>query len=135
MAAPKFYAWAPRFTFDSAPIAAFSWETAPSSFGAADYKHIGMVHLTYLSSASATLTFTVDGVAQSGLTIASSSGVQYQLIFRAPVMKGKLFKMAFSSAGEFRLDTRDSFLEVKDWGSAAAYSRIRVFGDGSLVEN
>lgn len=132
--AVKFYAWSPRFTFDSAPVSAFSWETAPSSFGAADYKHIGMLHLTYLSSASATLTFTVDGVAQSGITIASSSGVQYQSIFRVPVMKGKIWKLAISSTSEFRLDGRDSFLEIGTWGRDSAYARIRVFSDNSLVE-
>lgn len=131
---PLFYAWSPRFTFHSAPLSAFSWEIAPTTLGMAGYKHAGFVRMTYVSSAAATLTFTVDGTAQAGITVASSSGVQYQAVFRVPVMKGRLWAIALESAGEFRLDTRDSYVEFREWGTDDAYQKLRVFSEFSIIE-
>lgn len=131
---PKFWAWAPRFTMDTAPLAAFSWEIAKTTFGIAGYKHVGIVRLTYISSADASLTFTVDGTAQSSITVASSSGVQAQAVFRVPVMKGRLFGIAITCASEFRLDTASSYIEIKNWGGDGPYNRMTTFGQFAMVE-
>lgn len=132
-ARPFFYIWEPRWTFESAPILAFSWEISPSSLGMDGFKSIGLVKVTHVSTSDLSLTFTVDGV-PTVIIIPHSSGVYAQTILRVPVMKGKIFKARIDSAAEWRLDGRDSFFEVKEWGSDAAYSKMRIYSDFSVVE-
>jgi len=134
---PLFYIYEPRWTFESAPISALSWEISPSTFGMDGFKHIGLCKVTHVSTVDILLTFTVDSVVQTPITIPNSSGVYTQTIFRAPVMKGKLFKLRIASIDgvtDVRLDPRDTFFEVKDWGSDGPYNELRIFGDFSLVE-
>lgn len=136
-ARPFFFIWEPRWTFESAPISAISWEISPTSFGMEGFKHFGLCKVTHVSTSDLTLTFTVDGVAQAGITVANGGGVYSQTIFRVPVMKGKLYKLRIASSNgtaEFRLDTRDTFFEVKDWASDGEYQKLRIFGDFSMVE-
>lgn len=132
---PLFYIWEPRWTFESAPISAFTWEISPTTFGMENMKHIGICKITHVSPAALSLTFTVDGTAQTPITIpASGAGIYEQTIFRVPVYKGKLYKLRIASESEFRLDPRDSFIDVKPWDYDGEYQRLRVFGDYSMVE-
>ena len=131
---PFFYIWEPRFTFVSAPLSAYSWEIDPTTFGMAGYKSIGICRVTHVSTEDLALTFTVDGTAQTPIVIPASAGVYVQTLFRVPVMKGKLYKMRLDSEETFRLDTRDSFFEVKPWGFSGQYQRLRVWSDFSFVE-
>lgn len=133
-ARPFFYIWEPRWTFESAPILAFSWEISPSSFGMDNFKSIGICKVTHVSTADLSLVFTVDGVAQPVITIPNSGNIYTQTIFRTPVYKGKLYKGAISSTAEFRLDGRDSFFEVKEWASDDAYQKLRIYSDFSVIE-
>lgn len=133
-ARPLLYIWEPRWTFESAPISAFSWSISPTTFGMENFKSIGLCKITHVSASDITLVFTVDGVAQPPITIPNSSSTYAQSIFRTPVYKGKLYQLYISSTSEWRLDGRDSFIEVKDWASDGAYQKLRVFGDFSLVE-
>src|SRR5439155_6319680 len=52
---PLFYLWEPRWTFESAPISALSWEISPTTFGIENYKHGGLMRITHVSSADLTL--------------------------------------------------------------------------------
>lgn len=132
---PLFYIWEPRWTFESAPLSAFSWEISPTTFGMENFKHAGMVKITHVSSSDIQLVFTIDNVVQPTITIPNSGGSNYvQNIFRVPVMKGKIWKVRLASASEFRLDTRDSFFEIKDWGKDMEYQKLRILSDFSLVE-
>lgn len=133
-ARPLFYIWEPRWTFEAAPLSALSWDISPSSFGMDNFKSIGLCKITHVSNTDLSLLFTVDGVEQPFITIPNSSGVYTQTIFRVPVFKGKLYRLRIASSSEFRLDGRDSFIAVKNWGSDGAYQELRVFGDYSLVE-
>ncbi len=100
----------------------------------AEYKHIGLCWITHVSTASLTLLFIVDGVVQPLISIPASGGIYKQSVFRVPVMKGKLFKLRIGSGTEFRLDTRDTFIEVKPWDFDGENQKIRVFGDFAMVE-
>jgi hypothetical protein len=93
-----------------------------------------MCKITHVSASNLVLTFSVDGVPQPPLVIPNSSSSYAQSVFRTPVYKGKLYKLRIASPLAFRLDGRDSFIEVKDWASDGMYSRLRVFGDFSLIE-
>jgi hypothetical protein len=136
-ARPFFYIYDTRWTFDSAPMSAQSWEFSDTSFGMEGFKHVGLCKVAYSSAVALTMTVTVDGKVGSVSTLPANGGILNQYIFRVPVMKGKLFKFRVASSdgsSNFKLDTRDSFVEIKDWGKDAQYSNLRVFSDYSLVE-
>jgi hypothetical protein len=126
---PFFYIWEPRWTFESAPILAFSWDISPSTLGTDNFKSIGMCKVTHVSTADLSLVFTVDGVAQPAITIPNSAGIYTQTVFRVPVMKGKLYRANISSSVEWRLDGRDSFFEIKNWASDDMYQKMRIYSD------
>ena len=134
---PLFYIWEPRWTFESAPIQAIAWEISPSTFGMENFKHFGIAHITRVSSVATPITVTVDGTAQTAVNIPSSGGVYATYVFRFPVYKGKLYQLRIApadNATEWRLDTRDSYIEVKEWASNGAYRKMRMFGDFSFIE-
>lgn len=134
---PKLYIWAPRWTFESAPISALAWETSPTTLGMKGFKHLGRYRLTYVSSSILELIITLDGTAQTAISLASSGGVYSTVIGIFPVYKGTLYKFRIgdvSQNAEWRLDTRDSYIEVKEWGSEAPYRQMKVFSDYAMVE-
>lgn len=131
---PLFYIWEPRWTFESAPIYALSWEISPTSFGLENYKHMGLVRITHVSTDVLSLLVTLDGIDQTPVEIASSGGIYATTVFRVPVYKAKLWKIRLSSTAEFRLDGRDTYFEIKEWGSDGPYQQMRVFSDYSLIE-
>jgi hypothetical protein len=133
-ARPFFYIWEPRWTFESAPIYSLSWEISPSTFGMEGFKHFGLCKVAHVSTANLHLIFTVDGVVQPTIIIPHSNGIYKETIFRVPVMKGKIYKLRLDSAAEWRLDGRDSFFEVKDWGTDLAYTPMRIFGDYAEIQ-
>lgn len=134
---PTLYIWAPRWTFESAPISAIAWEISPSTLGMQGYKHLGRYRLTYVSSTALELIVTVDGTAQTAISLASSAGVYATVIGIFPVYKGTLYKFRIGEVdqnAEWRLDGRDSYIETKEWGSEGPYRQLRVFSDYSVVE-
>lgn len=132
---PVLYIWEPRWTLEPAAVSAFAWETSTATtFGMPNFKHFGLYRITHVSTVDLTLTVTVDGVAQTGITIANGSGAYTTTVGRFPVYKGKLFHVRLSSTTEFRLDGRDTYIQVKEWGSPNAYQPLKVFSDYSLVE-
>jgi hypothetical protein len=134
---PIFYIWEPRWTFESAPISALSWEISPTTFGMEDFKHFGLCKVTHVSTVDLSLIVTIDGVAQPTLTITNSGGAYVQTVFRVPVYKAKLYKIRLATSDgttPFRLDPRDSFFQVKNWGSDSPYSELRLFSDYAMVQ-
>lgn len=134
---PKLYIWAPRWTFESAPISALAWETSPTTLGMKGFKHLGRYRLTYVSSSALELIVTVDGTAQAAISLASSGGVYSTVIGIFPVYKGTLYKFRIGEVdqnAEWRLDGRDSFIEVREWGSEGPYRQLRVFSNYAEIQ-
>jgi hypothetical protein len=134
---PELFIWEPRWTFEAAPLAALSWEISPSTFGIENFKHFGICKIAHVSTVDFELTFTADGTIESAITIPNSGGVYTQTIFRVPVYKAKMFKVQLYSTDStvnFRLDPRDSFFQVKEWGSDGPYNEFRIFGDFAAIE-
>lgn len=134
-ARPLFYIWEPRWTFESAPISALSWEISPTSFGVDNFKSVGICKVTHVSTSDIQLVFTVDRIVQTAIVIPNSSGLYEQKIFRVPVYKGKIYSISMSSGKEWRLDTRDSFFDIKEWANDGPFRRVKVFSDYSMIEN
>jgi hypothetical protein len=126
-ARPKLFIWESRWILDSAPISAFAWETNSLLFGMANFKHTGLLRITHTSSADLTLIATLDGTAQSAITITNSGSVPKTDVFRVPVWKAKLWKFRLSSTSEFRLDTTDTIFQIKEWGDPGPYQFNQPF--------
>ena len=131
---PILYIWEPRWTFTSAPIIALSWEISPTTFGHRNFKYLGFYRITHISTVDLTMVVVVDGVAQTPITIPNSGGVQGMTVGRSPVYKGKIYVLRIFCATAFQLDTRDSFIEVKEWASPSAFEELRVFADFANVQ-
>lgn len=135
-ARPLLYIWEPRFTFSSAPIRAASWSMSPSSLGLENWKHIGMVRIAHVSHHPIVLEILWDDVEMRPITIPASGGIYRQDIFRIPAQKFKLIQATLEGKDgtEFNLDQRDTYFDLKEWGSDGEYRGFRLFGDFSMVE-
>lgn len=135
-ARPFLFIWEPRFTFSSAPIRAASWSMSPSSLGLENWKHIRLVRIAHVSHAPVILEIMTDGFNWEPITIPASGGRYRQDIFPVPVHKFKLIQATVEGAdgSEFNLDSRDSYFDIKEWGSDGEYRGFRLFGDFSMVE-
>lgn len=133
-ARPTFYIFEPRWTIEPAGISAYSYEVAETTHGMPGYKHLGACRLTHVSTADLNLIVTVDGAAQTPIVIPNSGGAYDTAWFRFPVYKGRQFKYRLESTAEFRLDERDSYIEVGEWARPTPYSELRVFSEYALIE-
>jgi len=140
---PLLYIWEPRYTFSSTPISVSSapgqpsagWSMSPSSLGLENWKHINLVRISHKSVSPIVLTMVADGVTLPPITIPASGGGLKQDVFRIPVQKFKLLQASITgTGGEFSLDSRDSYFDIKEWGSDGEYRGFRLFGDFSMVE-
>lgn len=129
-ARPKLYIWEPRWTFESAPIDALSWEIAPTTFGMPNFKQGGIFRVFHVSTVDISMVVTIDGTAQSAITIPNSGGAYTHYDFRVPAWKGKVWKIRLvSSDGSttFRLGRIDTAIEIRQWGDPGPYNQIRPF--------
>jgi len=68
------------------------------------------------------------------VTITHSAGIYKETWLRIPVMKGKILEYLISSTAEWRLDGRDSFVQLKEWGSPGPYQELAIFSDYSFIQ-
>lgn len=129
-----FYIWEPRWTFSSAPVSAYSWEISPSTLGFYNFKSLGFGRFGYVSNDALSILVTLDGVAQTPITLSSSSGKYVEYVFRYPVYKAKQYGMRVSCITPFRLSTGNTYIEVKEWASNDAYRQLKVYSDFSYIQ-
>ena len=78
-----------------------------------------------------TFTITIDGVAQTPYTIASTSGAYRKVYLPFRDNKGVAYKYRLESTQAFYLFVRDTEVRVKQWGSTGPYVVKQPFGDFS----
>ena len=125
---PVLFLWEPRWAPETAPLAARRWSVQARHFGMPNYKHIGTCKIVHVSSADLTFTVTIDGTAQTAITITNSSSAYAESYFRIPVMKGRLMAFDLTSTADFRLAPDESWLELGEWDRGEQrYQRVPVF--------
>ena len=125
---PLLYIWAPRWTPETAPMSSRRWSVSPAHYGMPNYKHVGPSKITHVSSADLSFVITIDGVAQSAITIAHSSSLYSETYLRVPVMKGKLYAFDLTSTADFRLALNDTWIGLGEWDRAdQQYVQVPVF--------
>ena len=128
------YTWEPRWHEENAPIKAFSWQISPTDFGLTGFVYTGYIYLPHVSTANLTLVFTLDGTAQSAITIAHGSGSLVKSFVRLPVMKAKMWSVKIYSTAQFRISGKEAELLVKQWGVPSAWRKIPMFADAASSE-
>jgi hypothetical protein len=118
-----------KWVYNVEPELALTWWTQQTTHGLVGYQHIKSGYITHLSTADLSLTLIIDGIAQTPITIANSSGLRLKTYFIVPVLKGKTFAYKLTSASAFRLYKNDCEVRVKSWGSHGEYIKVNPFGD------
>lgn len=98
----RLYTWEPRWHEEAANLKAQSWVISETDFGLDNFIYSGYIYIPHVSSTDLTLTFTIDGTAQSDITITNSGGSFAKTFQRLPVMKGKLWKLKIASTSQIR---------------------------------
>ncbi len=103
--------------FDTEPPHKKRWNTQERSFNLPGWGVMKDGYIAIRSAADVTLTVTIDGNVQSGITLASTVGVRKKLYVQYPAFKGKLFSFVLTSASDFKVYNEDTNIKVKAWNS------------------
>ena len=85
------------------------------------------------SAADVTLTVTIDGVAQSGITLSNTSGVRSKIYVQFPAYKGKVFRFVLTSASDFKVYNEDTSIWVKPWNTNVGYKMFQLPFEGGTA--
>lgn len=119
------------WVWEPAPDKATVWETQETTHDLKGYQHQKDSFIALISTADVTFTITIDGVAQTPYTIASTSGAYRKVYLPFRVNKGTVYKYRLESTAAFYLFVRDTEVRVKEWGSSGPYMVKQPFGDFS----
>jgi hypothetical protein len=118
-----------EYEFNIEPELVEEYETQQTSHGLQGYQHLGSLYITHLSTSNLSLVRTLDGVAQSSITIPHSNGLRLKSYVRIPAVKYKVCQYKITSSSGFRLYKNDCEARVKQWNSSGPYNIIQPFGD------
>jgi hypothetical protein len=123
----QFFIWQP--SFDVQPARTIGWTTFGTSFGLQGFGHIRQIAITWVSTATITLTITTfDGQSPQAITIPSSGGVQKKQLFPLTANKGQLFIVAAASSAPFQIFEDDIEVHVGAWSRSGPYQIFKSFG-------
>jgi hypothetical protein len=116
--------------FDTEPPHKKRWNTQERSFNLPGWGHLRDGYIAIRSAADVTLTVTIDGNAQSGITLSSTSSARRKLYVQYPAFKGKVFKFVLTSASDFKVYNEDTNVWVKPWNSNVGYKLFQLPFEG-----
>ena len=125
------------WVWEPEPELTTTWVTQATTHDFQGFLHAKEAYIALRSSATVTLTVTIDGTAYT-YTIPSTSGNHRKNFVQLQAIKGKLFQYSLTSAQGFRLYQKDCAVSVKSWGkqsvwglASLAYTTVNPFGDVS----
>jgi len=110
------------------PVGVLHWQSQPTSFGFPGYVHCRDAYIAIRSTATVTLTMTIDGVTVQTYTIPSTGGQRLKQYVPFASNKGLLYQFALDSTAEFRIYEPDLETRAKPWLGILGYSVQRVLG-------
>ena len=119
--------------FDIEPPHKKRWNTQERSFNLPGWGHLRDGYIAIRSAADVTLTVTIDGNAQSGITLSSTSGARRKLYVQYPAFKGKVFRFVLTSASDFKIYNEDTNIWVKPWNSSVGYKQFQLPFEGGTT--
>jgi hypothetical protein len=118
--------------FDTEPPHKKRWNTQERSFNLPGWGHLRDGYIAIRSAADVTLTVTIDGNAQSGITLANTSGARRKLYVQYPAFKGKVYKFVLTSASDFKVYNEDTHVNVKAWNTNTDYKQFQLPFEGGV---
>lgn len=122
-----------KWIFDQEPISYKLWRTQERSFAFGGWGHLRDGYIAISSGADVTLTITIDGTAQAGITLSSTSGNRRKIYFQALANKGKVYQFSLTSANDFKIYNEDTAVFVKPWNSSVGYKRLQLPFEGGTI--
>ena len=119
--------------FDTEPPHKKRWNTQERSFNLPGWGHLRDSYIAIRSAADVTLTVTIDGNAQPGITLSNTSGVREKIYVQYPAFKGKVFRFVLTSASDFKVYNEDTTINVKPWNSAVGYKQFQLPFEGGTA--
>ena len=116
--------------FDTEPPHKKRWNTQERSFELAGWGHLRDGYIAIRSAADVTLTVTIDGTAQTGITLSSTTGNRRKLYVQYLANKGKVFQFTLTSASDFKVYNEDTNIWVKPWNSSVGYKMFQLPFEG-----
>jgi hypothetical protein len=116
--------------FDTEPPHKTRWNTQERSFNLPGWGHLRDAYFAIRSAADVTLTVTIDGNVQSGITITNTSGARVKKYVQFPAFKGKVFQFTLTSASDFKVYNEDTNIWVKAWNSSVGYKQFQLPFEG-----
>lgn len=110
------------------PAGLTHWQGQPTSFAFPGFIHVRDCYIAIRSSASVTLTMTIDGSIVQTYTLPSTAGQKLKQYVQFASNKGLLYQFALDSVQEFRIYEGDIEFRVKPWLGLLGYSVQRVIG-------
>lgn len=110
------------------PAGLTHWESQPTSFSFPGFVHVRDAYIAIRSTASATLTVTIDNGIVQTYTIPSTGGQKLKQYIQLQSNKGLLYQFAIDSTSEFRLYEQDLEIRVKPWLGLLGYAIQRPLG-------
>lgn len=119
--------------FDTEPPHKNRWNTQERSFNLPGWGHLRDAYFVIRSVADVTLTVTIDGNVQPGITLANTSSVRSKLYVQFPAFKGKVFQFTLTSASDFKVYNEDTNIWVKPWNSSIGYTQFQLPFEGGTA--
>ena len=119
--------------FDTEPPHKKRWNTQERSFNLPGWGHLRDAYISIRSAADVTLTVTIDGNAQSGITITNTSGSRVKKYVQFPAFKGKVYRFVLTSASDFKVYNEDTNIWVKPWNSSVGYKQFQLPFEGGTA--
>jgi len=133
----RLFVWQPSYVIQ--PVPTQSWQTLGASFQGegADlhgYKHIRQFGLSYISTATVTVTITSYDWAQPlVLTFPPTGGTLSKLFLPVPANKGLLYRFAFNSNAPFQVFSDESEIHIGAWQRNGPYAIVQKFTDSPVA--
>ena len=127
-------AWGIRWVVKPFPEMCETWQTELLSLGVVGWAHLREMNISYIATATVTLTITLDAGGVGGpivLALPSTSGVQDKVLVQPSFNKWKLISFAATSTAPFALFLDDMEVKIRAWGSEEAYRVFKPFGGKS----
>ncbi len=119
--------------FDTEPPHKKRWNTQERSFNLPGWGHLRDGYFAIRSAANVTLTVTIDGIAQSSITISNTSSKRVKKYVQFPAYKGKVFQFTMTSTSDFKIYNEDTNINVKAWNSSVGYKQFQLPFEGGTT--
>lgn len=121
-----------QWIFDTEPYLSKNWITQERSFNLGSWGHIRDAYIALRSTTDVTLDVTIDGVAQTPITLTNTAGGRVKRYIQFEANKGKVFRFKLSAAEPFKVYNEDTNIQVKGWNNSVGLRKFQLPFEGGI---